>query len=233
MAVETTATFNLDINEMAEEAFERCGLEMRTGYDLKTARRSLNLMGLEWQNRGLNLWCIEEKSFAFTQGTQSYTLDDDTIDLIEAVVRTNPGTQNLQIDSSLSRVSPVTYATIPDKLEQGRPNQYWVDRQRSAPVIYIYPTASSEFDSAQFVYWRVRRMTDTGIKGSNNYDIPALFLPAMVAGLAYYISLKKPEASQRVPLLKQIYEEQFQLAAEENRVKVPFRLIPLAEYYSA
>ena len=233
MAVETTATFNLDINEMAEEAFERCGLEMRTGYDLKTARRSLNLMGLEWQNRGLNLWCIEEKSFAFTQGTQSYTLDDDTIDLIEAVVRTNPGTQNLQIDSSLSRVAPVTYATIPDKLEQGRPNQYWVDRQRSAPVIYIYPTASSEFDSAQFVYWRVRRMTDTGIKGSNNYDIPALFLPAMVAGLAYYISLKKPEASQRVPLLKQIYEEQFQLAAEENRVKAPFRLIPLAEYYSA
>lgn len=233
MAVETAATFNLDINEMAEEAFERCGLEMRTGYDLKTARRSLNLMGLEWQNRGLNLWCIEEKSFSFTQGTQTYTLDDDTVDLIEAVVRTNPGTQNLQIDSSISRVSPVTYGSIPDKLEQGRPNQYWVDRQRVAPVIHIYPTASSEFASAEFVYWRVRRMTDTGIKGSNNYDIPALFLPAMVAGLAYYIAIKKPEAAERVPLLKQIYEEQFQLAAEENRVKAPFRLIPLAEYYSA
>ena len=179
------------------------------------------------------MWTIEEKYFTFTQGTQSYTLDDDTIDIIEAVVRTNPGTQNLQIDSSISRVSPVTYATIPDKLEQGRPNQYWVDRQRVAPVIYIYPTASSSFTSAQFVYWRIRRMTDTGIKGSNNYDIPALFLPAMVAGLAYYIAIKKPEAADRVGMLKQIYEEQFQLAAEENRVKAPFRLIPLAEYYSA
>ena len=233
MAVETTATFNLDINELAEAAFERCGLEMRTGYDLKTARRSLNLMGLEWQNRGLNLWCIEEKYFDFTQGTQKYTLDADTIDIIEAVVRTNPGTQNLQIDSSISRVSPVAYATIPDKLEEGRPNQYWVDRQRDAPVIHVYPTASSDFTSAQFVYWRVRRMTDTGIKGSNNYDIPALFLPAMVAGLAYYIALKKPEVSDRVGMLKQIYDEQFELAAEENRVKTPFRLIPLAEYYSA
>jgi hypothetical protein len=233
MAVETTATFNLDINEIAEEAFERAGLEMRSGYDLKTARRSLNLMGLEWQNRGLNLWCIEEGYFAFTEGTASYSLPDDTVDIIEAVVRTDPANTTMQIDSSISRVSPVTYATIPDKLEKGRPNQYWVDRQRTAPTIYIYPTASSTFTTAQFVYWRVRRMTDTGTKGSNNYDIPALFLPAMVAGLAYYIAIKKPEAAPRVPMLKQEYEEQFRLAAEENRVKAPFRLIPLAEYYSA
>ena len=233
MAVETTATFNLDINEMAEEAFERAGLEMRSGYDLKTARRSLNLMGLEWQNRGLNLWTIEEANFAFTQGTQTYTLADDTLDIIEAVVRTDPANATLQIDSSISRVSPVTFAMIPDKLEQGRPNQYWIDRQRTAPVIHIYPTASSSFTSAQFVYWRTRRMTDTGIKGSNNYDIPALFLPAMVAGLAYHIAMKKPDAAGRVPLLKQDYEEQFRLAAEQNRVKAPFRLIPLAEYYSA
>ena len=233
MAVETTATFNLDINELAEEAFERAGLEMRSGYDLKTARRSLNLMGLEWQNRGLNLWTIEEANFAFTQGTQTYTLADDTVDIIEAVVRTDPANATLQIDSSISRVSPVTFAMIPDKLEQGRPNQYWIDRQRTAPVIHIYPTASSSFTSAQFVYWRIRRMTDTGIKGSNNYDIPALFLPAMVAGLAYHIAMKKPDAAGRVPLLKQDYEEQFRLAAEQNRVKAPFRLIPLAEYYSA
>ena len=233
MAVETTATFNLDINEMAEEAFERAGLEMRSGYDLKTARRSLNLMGLEWQNRGLNLWTIEEANFAFTQGTQTYTLADDTLDIIEAVVRTDPANATLQIDSSISRVSPVTFAMIPDKLEQGRPNQYWIDRQRTAPVIHIYPTASSSFTSAQLVYWRIRRMTDTGIKGSNNYDIPALFLPAMVAGLAYHIAMKKPDAAGRVPLLKQDYEEQFRLAAEQNRVKAPFRLIPLAEYYSA
>lgn len=233
MAVETTATFNLDINELAEEAFERAGLEMRSGYDLKTARRSLNLMGLEWQNRGLNLWTIEEANFAFTQGTETYTLDADTLDIIEAVVRTDPTNATLQIDSSISRVSPVTFAMIPDKLEQGRPNQYWVDRQRAAPVIHIYPTASSTFSSAQFVYWRIRRMTDTGTNGSNNYDIPALFLPAMAAGLAYHIAMKKPEAAGRVTMLKQDYEEQFRLAAEQNRVKAPFRLIPLAEYYSA
>ena len=233
MAVETTATFNLDINEMAEEAFERAGLEMRSGYDLKTARRSLNLMGLEWQNRGLNLWTIEEANFAFTQGTETYTLDADTLDIIEAVVRTDPANATLQIDSSISRVSPVTFAMIPDKLEQGRPNQYWVDRQRAAPVIHIYPTASSTFSSAQFVYWRIRRMTDTGTNGSNNYDIPALFLPAMAGGLAYHIAMKKPEAAGRVTMLKQDYEEQFRLATDENRVKAPFRLIPLAEYYSA
>ena len=165
MAVETTATFNLDINEMAEEAFERAGLEMRSGYDLKTARRSLNLTGLEWQNRGLNLWTIEEANFAFTQGTQTYTLADDTLDIIEAVVRTDPANATLQIDSSISRVSPVTFAMIPDKLEQGRPNQYWIDRQRTAPVIHIYPTASSSFTSAQFVYWRnYFRCDGTGIK---------------------------------------------------------------------
>ena len=189
MAIETTATFNLDINEMAEEAFERAGLEMRSGYDLKTARRSLNLMGLEWQNRGLNLWTIEEKNFAFTQGTETYTLDADTLDILEAVVRTNPANVTLQIDSSIARVSPVTYAQVPDKLDEGRPNQYWIDRQQSAPVIHIYP------------------------------------------GLAYYIAMKKPEAANRIPLLKSDYEEQFELAAEQNRVKSPFRFVPFAEYY--
>ncbi len=231
MAIETTATFNLDINEMAEEAFERAGLEMRSGYDLRTARRSLNLMGLEWQNRGLNLWCIEEKNFTFTEGTETYTLEEDTLDILEAIVRTNPGNANLQIDTSIARVSPVTYAQVPDKLDKGRPNQYWIDRQQSGPVIHVYPTASSEFTSAQFVYWRIRRMTDAGSKGSNNYDIPVLFLPAMTAGLAYHIALKKPEAASRVPLLKSDYEEQFELAAEQNRVKSPFRFVPFAEYY--
>ena len=231
MAIETTATFNLDINEMAEEAFERAGLEMRSGSDLRTARRSLNLMGLEWQNRGLNLWCIEEKNFTFTEGTETYTLEEDTLDILEAIVRTNPGNANLQIDTSIARVSPVTYAQVPDKLDKGRPNQYWIDRQQSGPVIHVYPTASSEFTSAQFVYWRIRRMTDAGSKGSNNYDIPVLFLPAMTAGLAYHIALKKPEEESRVPLLKSDYEEQFELAAEQNRVKSPIRFVPFAEYY--
>ena len=231
MAVASTATFNLDLNELTQEAFERAGLDLRTGYDLKTAKRSLNLMALEWQNRGFNLWTIEEQNFSFTTGTQSYTLDADTIDIIDAVIRTNPGSTTLQIDAAMSRVSPVTYATIPNKLDKGRPNQYWVDRQRDAPVVYVYPTASSTYASAQFVFWRERRILDSGDKGTNNFDVPARFIPALVAGLAYNIALKKPEAAGRIAGLKQDYDEQYNIAAGEDRVKAPLRMVPFTEYY--
>jgi len=231
MAVETTATFNLDVNDITQEAFERAGVDLRTGYELRTARRSLNLLALEWQNRGLNLWTIEEKNVSFTEGTVSYTLEADTIDIIDAVIRTDPGDTAKQIDAAMSRISPVTYATIPNKLDKGRPNQYWVDRQREAPVVYVYPTASSDYTTAQFVYWKERRLKDTGDKGSNNYDVPARFLPALVSGLAYKIALKTPEAAGRVAGLKQDYDEQYDIAAGEDRVKAPLRMVPFTEYY--
>ena len=231
MAVASTATFNLDLNELTQEAFERAGLDLRTGYDLKTAKRSLNLLALEWQNRGLNLWTIEEQFVAFVEGTDSYTLDADTIDIIDAVIRTDPGNTSKQIDAAMSRISPVTYATIPNKLTKGRPNQYWVDRQRDAPVVYVYPTASSTYSTARFVFWRERRILDTGDKGSNDFDVPARFIPALVAGLAYNIALKKPEAAGRISGLKQDYEEQYNIAAGEDRVKAPLRMVPFTEYY--
>ncbi len=230
MTTSGTSAFNLDLNTLVEEAFERCGAELRTGYDMRTARRSLNLLSIEWANRGINLWTVEQGSIALTQGTISYDLPVDTIDLLEHVVRTQSGVS--QVDLNINRISVDTYATIPNKNAQGRPIQVWINRQSGAtdpggvnyPTINVWP-APDQSNYYTFVYWRLRRVQDAG-NGTTTQDIPFRLLPALVAGLAYYLALKLPDALPRVEMLKVMYEEQWQLASEEDREKAPLRIAP-------
>jgi hypothetical protein len=228
-----TATFNLDLNAIVEEAFERCGAELRSGYDLRTARRSLNLMLLEWANRGVNLWTIEQGSQVLTPGTATYNLPVDTVDLLEHVIRTGTG-QN-QTDIDITRISVSTFASIPNKTAQGRPIQVWIDRksgQTSAASVVQYPTFTvwPVPDSSQtytFVYWRLRRMLDAGT-GVTNQDIPFRFLPCLVAGLAYFMSVKI--APDRMVALKAMYDESWELAAGEDREKAAVRFVPRQQF---
>lgn len=231
MTTSGTSTFNLNLNDLVEEAFERCGAELRTGYDLRTARRSLNLLTIEWANRGINLWTIEQGSIPMVQGQIVYDLPVDTIDLLEHVVRTQTGQQ--QTDITISRISIDTYSTIPNKNAQGRPIQVWINRQSGAdypvtgvanPQINVWP-APDQSNFYTFVYWRLRRLEDAG-DGTTTQDIPFRFIPCMVAGLAYHLSLKIPGALERSPMLKAEYEELWQQAADEDREKAPLRIAP-------
>ncbi len=239
MTTAGTTSFNLDLNNLVEEAFERCGSEIRTGYELRTARRSLNLLTAEWANRGVNLWTIEQGEIALNQGQFAYNLPIDTVDLLEHVIRTGTG-QN-QSDLTITRISVSTYATIPNKLAQGRPIQIWVDRQSGAtyppggqpegtdpitgvdhPQVYVWPTPEQS-NYYTLVYWRMRRVQDAG-NGTNTQDIPFRFLNCMVAGLAYYLSMKI--APDRMVSLKAQYDEQWKYAAEEDRDKAAIRFVP-------
>jgi hypothetical protein len=309
MTTSGATAFNLDLNELVEEAFERAGLEMRTGYDLRTARRSLNLLTIEWANRGINLWTIEQGQIPMVTGQASYPFPTNTIDLLDQVIRQNSGTTN-QTDINISRISESTYSTIPNKLTQGRPIQVWINRQtggtnptsivlansisstdttitlssvvglatngfvkidsetiyysnisttanqlincargqnyttaaahnisanisiQNLPSINVWPTPNAPGTQYTFVYWRLRRMQDAGT-GVTEQDIPFRFLPCMVAGLAYYIAMKKPEVDgNRVLALKAAYDEQFQLAADEDREKAPARFVPRNLFYA-
>jgi hypothetical protein len=306
MATNGGTAFNLDLNELVEEAFERAGLELRTGYDLRTARRSLNLMTIEWANRGINLWTIEQGQIVLATGQASYPFPVDTIDLLDQVIRQNNGTTN-QIDINISRISESTYSTLPNKLAQGRPIQVWINRQSgqtnpttallsgnissttttitltsvtdvasngfisidsetiyyanvsgnqllncargqngttaashtsgaaitnvNLPSINVWPTPAAPGNQYTFVYYRLRRIQDAGT-GVTEQDIPFRFLPCMVAGLAYYVAMKKPEVpGDRVLALKAAYEEQFQLAADEDREKASIRFVPREMFY--
>jgi len=302
MATTGISTFNLDLNDLIEEAFERCGHELRTGYDFRTARRSINLLTIEWANRGINLWTIEQGQIPINinAGQISYPLPVDTIDLLDTVIRTGIG-QN-QTDININRISESTYSTIPNKNATGRPIQVWIDRQSGnvntsattalsadisatdttitvvsaanlatqgyinigtetilyqnvsgnqllncyrgvnntaaaahlsgatitvtrLPNINIWPTGVSGTQYT-LIYWRMRRLNDAG-DGVNTEDIPFRFIPAMVAGLAYYLSIKLPNMDmQRVLGLKQDYEQQFQFAADEDREKASIRFVP-------
>jgi hypothetical protein len=231
MTTSGTSTFNLNLNDLVEEAFERCGAELRTGYDLRTARRSLNLLTIEWANRGINLWTIEQGSIPLVEGQIVYDLPIDTIDLLEHVVRTQTGEQ--QTDITINRISIDTYSTIPNKNAQGRPIQVWINRQSGAnypvtgvanPQINVWP-APDQSNYYTFVYWRLRRLEDAG-DGVTTQDIPFRFLPCMVAGLAYHLSLKVPGALERSQMLKAEYEELWQQAADEDREKAPLRIAP-------
>jgi len=232
----TTTSFNPTLNDLIEESFERCGLELRSGYDFRTARRSLNFLLTEWANRGINLWTIEQGQIALTQGTITYDLPVDTVDLLEHVIRTFPNSNANQTDININRISVSTYATIPNKLTQGRPIQVWVNRRSGQttdgeilyPQINVWPSpdqGTTESPYYYFVYWRLRRMYDAG-NGANVEDIPFRFQNALVAGLAYMLSVKLPDALQRVPMLKQQYDEAWELAAGEDREKAPDRLVP-------
>ncbi len=228
MATSGTTAFNMDFTEIAEEAFERAGREMRSGYDLRTARRSMNLLTIEWQNRGINMWTIDEGTINLVKGqTTPYDLPADTIDLLEHQIRTGNGNAATQTDLSISRISVSTYASIPNKLTQGRPIQLYIERLRDAPKVNVWPIP----DTNDYVlyYWRMRRIQDAG-SGVETADMNFRFFPCLVAGLAYYIAMKLPEMAERVPMLKAIYDEQFQMAAGEDREKTSARFTPRIGY---
>ena len=300
MTTTGTTLFNMEFTELAEEAWERAGREMRSGYDLRTARRSLNLMTIEWANRGLNMWTIETGTITLTQGLNTYALPNDTIDLLDHVIRTQPNNSSTQSDLSITRISVSTYATIPNKLTQARPIQVWIQRLSGEtnptseflstainstatsivlsnvvglagsgfiklddeiiyytyiegntlggvfrgqanttaashavgasvfvpqlPAITVWPTPDGS-QTYQFVYYRMRRIQDTG-KGLETADMNFRFLPAVAAGLAYYIAMKVPELAGRIDMLKRVYDEQYALAAAEDHEKATLRLVP-------
>jgi hypothetical protein len=219
MAVSGSTDFELDVAEYVEEAFERCGLEVRTGYDLKTARRSLNLMLAEWANRGLNQWTIEQRTFTTTQGDSDISLDTDVIDILSVVVRRS-GT-----DYSLDRVSRDEFLNIPNKTTQGRPTQFFLDRQIT-PNLKIWPAPENATDT--IVYDALTRIDDADTQ-TNTLEVPFRFYPCLAAGLAYYIALKR--APQRIQVLKAIYEEEFERAMTEDRDRASFNVVPQYEYF--
>lgn len=309
MTTTGTTSFNLDVNDLIEEAFERCGSQLRSGYDFRTARRSLNLLTIEWANRGINLWTVEQGQILMNSYQSVYALPVDTIDLLDQVIRTNNGSQSNQIDINISRISESTYLTIPNKNANGRPIQVYINRQsgtkprvasttlasaitatdttitladasglptvgfvdigeetiayqnivgnqilnawrgqngtaaaphainadvtvNNLPCINVWPAPNPPGDQYTFVYYRLRRMKDAG-SGSYEQDIPFRFIPCMVAGLAYYLSQKLEGVDpNRVPMLKAEYEQQFQLAADEDREKAPARWVPRGMFYA-
>ena len=219
MAVSDSVNFELDVDEYIEEAFERCGLEVRTGYDLKTARRSLNLMLAEWANRGLNQWTISQRTVAMVTGTGEYALGTDVIDILSVVVQRD-GT-----DYSLTRLSRDGFLTIPNKTTQGRVNQFFIDRQ-TTPVLNVWPVPDNSTDV--IYYNALTRMDDADVY-TNTMELPFRFYPCLAAGLAYYIALKR--APNRVQMLKAMYEEEFDRAATEDRDRSSFNVVPNYQYY--
>lgn len=252
MAISETYAFNPDLGDIIEEAFERAGLELRSGYDLRTARRSLNFLTLEWQNRGLNLWTVDQQTISETaaggalttnylvEGTASYRLDLGTVSLLDMILRTNDGDENTQADFQLNRISEPTYSTIPNKLTQARPLQFYYERKE---ILGAAASGADQYDTVTFwpvpdhstkykvLYWRMKRVADAGINAGNTMQVPSRFLPALVSGLAYHIACKRPEAMERVPMLQQRYEEVFMQAADEDRVKTSARFVPRVVRY--
>jgi hypothetical protein len=231
MATSGTTTWNPDIGELVEEAYERAGLELRSGYDLKTARRSLNFLLAEWANKGLNLWTVNTGTLTLVAGQKTYTTADglpaDAVDYIEHACRTASGGVNTDI--SLNRISVSTYANIPTKDQTGRPYQIYVDRATSAPKITLWPVPDSS-TTYTLTYWYLKRMDDATNPVSQTIQVPFRFYNALVAGLAYQVALKKPEAAERISMLKDLYDEAFQLAADEDRDRASNRFVPFVGY---
>lgn len=220
MATSGVATFNLEFDDIIVEAYERCGLDVRDGYDMKTALRSINLMFAEWANRGLNLWTIEQRQVALVAGQYEYSLPDDTVDALSAVIRTNSGLPTQQ-DITIDRIGSAEYLHVPNKSTQSRPAQYYV--QRTVPAkLFLYP-APDATQSYIFRYYSIRRIQDAGTF-SNTADISFRFLPCLIAGTAYYLSVKK--APDRIQLLKSMYEEEFARAAAEDRERSSYFIVP-------
>jgi hypothetical protein len=218
MTTSGSRDFNMDVGEIIEEAYERCGLEVRTGYDARTARRSLNLMFADWANRGLNLWTVKQGTITLTAGQAQETLTADVVDILEVTLRRN-GT-----DYEVERISRGEYATLPNKTTQGRPSQFYFDRQID-PVINLWSVPENSTD--QLIYYYVQRIEDADAL-VNTTDMPFRFYPCMVAGLAYYMAMKR--APERIQLLKSVYEEEFQRAADEDEGRTPLKLQPSLSY---
>ena len=218
MTVSGSRDFNIDVGEIIEEAYERCGIEVRTGYDARTARRSLNLMFADWANRGINMWTVKSATADLVQGTSTITLLADVVDVLEVVLR-RAGT-----DYEITRISRGEYVTLPDKTTQGRPSQFYFDRQIS-PIINLWAVPENSTD--QVVYHYVQRIDDAD-NLVNTADMPFRFYPCMVAGLAYYIAMKR--TPDRLQMLKTVYEEEFQRASDEDEDRVPLKLQPSFQY---
>ena len=219
MATSGSKNFELDVSDYIEEAFERCGVEVRTGYDLKTAKRSLNLLLADWANRGLNQWTIKQTTVTCVSGTADYTLDADTIDILSVVVRRD------NTDYGIERLSRDEYLNIPDKTSTGRPSQFFLDRQIT-PVLKVWTTPENSTD--QLIFDRLVRIDDADTF-KNTMEVPFRFYPCLAAGLAYYLSIKK--APNRTQFLKAIYEEEFERAMTEDRDRASFNVAPSLEYY--
>lgn len=230
MTTSGTSNWNPDFSEIIEESFERCGLEIRTGYDVRTARRSLNFIFQEWANKGINMWTIEEGTQVLTQGQATYPLPADTVDLMEHVIRTTQGGQPQDIN--ISRISVSVYSTIPNKTQQGRPVQIYIQRLNT-PQFTVWPVPDGAY-TYTLKYWRLRRIQDVGTNGDLTADMPFRFVPAITAALAYQIALKRPDvAPDRVVMLKALADEAYQLAADEDREKAPQRFVPRRSYISS
>lgn len=219
MATSGTTVFDLDIIDVIEEAYEQVGVESRNGYDMRTARRSLNLLTKEWANRGINFWTIKESTKSFAASVNSGAIDSDAIDILDAVWRTGSGTS--QIDRPLTRIGVSEWAGTANKNQTGQPSTFWVNRIDPA-VVTIWPVP---VDAGTLVYWKMRRLEDTG-DYTNNMDVPTRFLPALVSGLAYYLSMKTPAAEAKIPRIQAEYERQFDLAATEDRERASLHLVP-------
>ena len=219
MTTSSSTDFNLDVAEYIEEAFERCGLEAKTGYDLQTARRSLNIMLAEWANRGLNQWTIEQRTQALTASDSEYSLGTDLIDILSLVVRRS-GT-----DFTMTRISRDSFLNLPNKTSTGRPTQYFLDRQIT-PNLKLFPTPENSTDV--IVYDALTRIQDADAQ-VNTMEIPFRFFPCLTAGLAYYIAMKR--APDRIQLLKTVYEEEFDRAMAEDRDRSAFNVVPKLDYY--
>ena len=228
MATSGTSDFNMNFAEVAEEAWERAGREMRSGYDLRTARRSMNLLTIEWANRGINMWTITEGSQVLTKAPASTPIATgiDMVDILEQTIEATGDGTTAQNALTISRMSVSDYANITNKTAEGRPNKMYLERGTDSNVGYFWPVPDKSYT---LKYWYLRRIQDAG-EGNFTPDMPYRFLPCLVAGLAYYIAMKTPELSGRVMMLKDIYDEQFELAASEDRTKVPARFVPRIGY---
>lgn len=230
MTTSGTSTVDLNLTEIVEEAYERCGKEISSGYELRTARRSLNLLMMEWANNGINMWTVDSSTISMAASTSAYNLPVDTVDVIDMVIRSGTGTS--QVDYNISRISQPTYTSITNKNATGRPTQVWIDRQSGVtdptdgiryPQINVWPVPTD--NTYTFVYWRLRRIQDFAT-GTNTSDVPYRFIPALIAGLAYRLAQKIPEAAVRLEQLKADYNETFQMAKDEDREKATYRIPP-------
>ena len=217
MATSGTTDFNLSIDDLIEEAFERCGMRPTSGYHLTSARRSLNLLFLDWANRGLNLWTIEQATYTLTQGINEISLATDTVNVLEAIIRQS--SQGVNSDVYIERISREDYLNMPDKTSEARPAQFYVQRTNT-PKVFFYPAADQTYT---FIYYRIRRIQDAGVY-TNTSDVNFRFLPCLTSGLAYQLSLKF--APDRTPALKAIYEEDFNRAAMEDRDTASVQFVP-------
>jgi|TARA_R110000824_G_scaffold215317_1_gene401549 hypothetical protein len=231
MATSGTTTFNLDIGDILEEAYDLCGMEIRSGYQYRGAKRALNLVFLEWQNKGTNLWSIEQNTQAITAGTNSYALPSSALDVVDAFIRTDSGDISKQFDQRLNRISRTEYNHQATKLNQSKPTQFYIDKGTSTSNIVLWSTPDSTA-TYTLVYDYIQRIEDAGEPTSNNADVPARYLPCLTYALAYNIACKNPEALNRIPMIKQRYDELWDDVSDADREKASVRFVPDLSYNS-